>query len=227
MAIAPHRSTPAQATGIAGSATTASFTAPANARIVVTVAANNNTPGADITATVSDTGGLSWSPGPERDQGDGGAQNGHASIWIASPSTEAPRTITASCSATGGVVDVVLNAFVFTGVDAIDPIGASGEGSSTTKNITPSAFTAEAANSFMVAVGSDWNATGSPTSSDLVRYSYHNALTFSAIAGYKPMGAADAKTVNLNAGGAGPAWNWAAIEIKAASLTAPVAWVFA
>lgn len=229
MALALDGSTPAQASGTAGSATTAGFTAPSGAILVATVAANNDTAGANVTIAMSDTGSLSWSAGPERDQGDGGAQDGHASIWYATTASAVSRTVTASASASvGAVQDVVLNVFVLTGQDTTDPIGASGEGSSTTNDITPTIFTSEAANSWAVVVGSDWSAQGAPTSSDLTETSYDRTATYSATAGYKSLGAAGSQSANLNGGGAGATtWNWAAIEIKEQVTPKVVAWIVA
>lgn len=225
MAIAIDGASPARFTGTPNNGvniTSASFTAPANSLLVCNVSADTNGSAADITIAVSDSGGLTWTNQVERDPGDAGAEAGHASIWTAIQTTSASRTVSVQRSAGNGSTNrISVKVDVWTGADVGgDPIGATGEGSSTTNNNTPNAYTSTVNNSRGVGCGTCWNQLGVPTSTDTEDGAdYSGAI--SVISLYKAADTASSGstvTMNFDAGGSGTAaWNWVAMEILPAA----------
>jgi hypothetical protein len=129
-------------------------------------------------------------------------------------------------SSSGGGDIVVLKLLVATGVDLTAPVGAVGEGSSTTSNLTPTVYVSTADQSRAVGIASDSLQAGNPTTSD-VGYAWNDATgETSGIAVNKasntPTSASNV-TLNFNGGGLGREWNWAAIEVLPAVVpfTAP------
>ena len=117
----------------------------------------------------------------------------------------------------GGTNRISAKGYVVTGQHA-SPIGANGEGSSTTNNITPTVFTSTGENSFGFGAACDWSANGTPASSDLTEDAADYAGAISVEDGYKDLGASGAETMNFDAAGTGAAtWNWVALEILAAA----------
>lgn len=220
-AINIHPSTPAQAvtSGEATSltATTASFTAPTDAILIASVVAMDYAGTASMSWTISDSGGLSWTLINDRDYPDASIPGAVAHYWAKTTSAVA-RTVSAQATASAGnVADVILDLRVFTGADLSDPVGAVGEGSSSTNNITPSAFTSEQNDSFLVAVAGDWNNLGLPTSSDLTARAFSGGIGTAALSGYKSIPTAGAQTFNFDAAGSSsPLTNWCAFELKPA-----------
>lgn len=101
----------------------------------------------------------------------------------------------------------------YVGAKNSSPIGQTGNGSSTTNNITPTIFTSTADNSYAAVMGADFNALGTITSSDLTIQT-SNQIPASYASGYKSLGTAGSETANLNAAGTGAAdWQWLAVEI--------------
>lgn len=221
MAIAHDASSPIRFTGTPANnvdITSASFTAPNNSLLVVNVSADTNGSSENITISVSDSGGLTWANQVERDPGDAGAEAGHASIWTAEQPTSASRTVSVRRTAGNGSTNrISVKVDVWTGTDiGGDPIGTTGEGSSTTNNITPNAYTSTVNNSRGVGCATDWNQLGTPTSTDTEDGAdYSGAI--SVISLYKAADTATSGstvTMNFDAGGAGAAaWNWVALEI--------------
>lgn len=221
MAIAIDGSSPARFTGTPANnvdITSASFTAPANSLLVAHVSADTNGSSENITISVSDSGGLTWTNRVERDPGDAGAEAGHASIWTAEQPTSASRTVSVRRTAGNGSTNrISVKVDVWTGTDiGGDPIGTTGEGSSTTNNITPNAYTSTVNNSRGVGCATCWNQLGIPTSTDTEDGAdYSGAI--SVISLYKAADTATSGstvTMNFDAGGTGAAaWNWVALEI--------------
>jgi hypothetical protein len=225
MAIAIDASSPIRFTGTPANnvdITSASFTAPANSLLVVHVSADTNGSSADITISVSDSGGLTWTNRVERDPGDAGAEAGHASIWTAEQPTSASRTVSVRRTAGNGSTNrISVKVEVVTGADiGGDPIGNVGEGSSTTNNITPNAYTSSADNSRGFGCATCWNQLGTPTSTDTEDGAdYSGAI--SVISLYKAANtptSGSTVTMNFDAGGTGAAaWNWVALEVLPAA----------
>lgn len=221
MAIAIDGSSPVRFTGTPANGvdiTSASFTAPANSVIAVCVSADTNGSSENITISVSDSGGLTWTNRVERDPGDAGAEAGHASIWTAVQVTSASRTVSVRRTAGNGSTNrISVKVYVVTGADTTTPTGATGEGSSTTNNITPNAYTSTVNNSRGFGCGTDWNQLGTPTSTDTEDAADY-AGAISVISLFKAADTATSGstvTMNFDAGGTGTAaWNWVALEIR-------------
>jgi hypothetical protein len=221
MAIAIDASGPIRFTGTPANGvdiTSASFTAPANSLLVAHVSADTNGSSADITISVSDSGGLTWTNRVERDPGDAGAEAGHASIWTAEQPSSASRTVSVRRTAGSGSTNrISVKVEVATGADiGGDPIGNVAEGSSTTNNITPNTYTSSANNSRGFGCGTCWNQLGTPTSTDTEDGAdYSGAI--SVVSLYKAANTPTSGTVvtmNFDAGGTGAAaWNWVALEV--------------
>lgn len=196
--------------------TSASFTPPDGSLIVVSVGCDT---AAGNSPTISYSGGsLTWTERVYRGDAEGTA--GVVSIATAPVVTGASMTVTITVNNMGvsRTSDVAgsVKAWVVTGQNA-SPIGASAENSSITNNWTPAGPTTTAANSLVFGSGGDWNALGSPTSSDLTEDAFTNSY-YSGLHGYKSVASAGATTINYDAAGAGAAdWNMVSLEIKEAS----------
>ena len=220
MAIAVDGSTPARFTGTPADnvdITSASFTPPAGALLVCCVSMNSN--GVGTLASVSDSQGGTWVEDVRRNFTDG--LEGHASVWhrLNAPNTSMTVSVRRTNSSGGGgdpdFNRISAKCYVVTGAHASSPVPTVGEGSSATNNLTASIFTSAFANSFAFVAATDWNANGTPTSSDLTVDAFHHAGVLSGMSGFKSLGATGAKTANLDAAGTAAAeWNWAAVEVR-------------
>lgn len=196
--------------------TSASFTPPAGSVLVVCVSADTNGSADNITIAVSG-GSLTYTNRVERDPGDGGANAGHASIWTAVQPSSVSMTVSVRRTAGNGSTGrISVKVYVVTSANTTTPNGAVGEGSSTTNNITPNAYTSTENNSLGFGCATDWAQLGLPTSTDTEDAADY-AGAISVISLFK---AADTPTsgttvtVNFDAGGTGNAeWNWVALEI--------------
>ena len=110
-----------------------------------------------------------------------------------------------------------LKIYRITGHDTADPIGALNEGDLTTDPQSAS-LTMETAGGFFAA-WTDWNQTGTPTSSDLTETGFDDAGDISGGSGYK-VTAVGAQTGDMNSGGT-PTGNWIAFEIRDGGGAAP------
>lgn len=212
MPIAIDSSSPAVVSG-ATPRTTASFTAPADSLLVALVSSNSGT----VTHTVT-TSGLTWTSRVKRDIGDSGANASAVEIFTALALTSAARTVQLSSSSGGDYV--ALKVFVVTGADLDNPVGAVGEGSSSTANLTVNAYTSTAPRSRAVGIAADEEGDGSVTSSD-VGFGWSSLFSAAGIAVYKASDTANAGTtvtLNFNGSGGSRGWNWAAMEILAAPI---------
>jgi hypothetical protein len=188
--------------------TTASFTAPASSLLVALCASNSGS----VTHTVTNSGtGLTWTSRAKRDILDSGGNSAAVEIFTAATVPSVARTVTLTSS--NGGDDLALKVLVFTGADLDVPVGAVGEGSSSTANLTPNVYTSTAAGSRAVGIASDENQAGTPTSSD-IGFAWNVGM--SGIAVYKATDTVtpgSTVTLNFNGTGGSRLWNWAAIEI--------------
>ncbi|WP_214322097.1 hypothetical protein [Nonomuraea sediminis] len=211
MALAIDSSTPAIAQAD-NTCTTASFTAPDSSLLVALCMCNS---GSGSTNSVSNSGtALTWTQWVNHQAGeDSGAFNATVKIFTAPAATSAARTVTLTTSGSGYTA---LKVLVFTGADLNAPVGATGEGHSSTAAITPNVYTSTVANSRCVGIGSDSTSFNSPTTTD-VGFTYSNIFPqMSGLAAYKSSDTATAgSTVTLNFDGTGNSrtWNWVAAEI--------------
>lgn len=149
-----------------------------------------------------------------------------AAIWTAPVVTGASMTVSVSQTGDpdGGRLSAKL--YIVTGQHAL-PIGATGSGTSATNNITPTAYTSTADNSRGFGSATDFNALGTPASTD-TEDAAHYSGEISVLSLFK---AADTPTsgtgvtMNFDASGTGAAdWGWCALEIlpDAAPAVGPV-----
>lgn len=201
--------------GSSPTGTSGSFTPADNSLIVLLIFCDTGagtTPGATISG-----GGLTWTQRVVRGDSEGTA--GIVFIYTAPVTTGSSMTVQVTVNSIGATNNDrgYAKAYVVDNPDP-SPIGNVAENSSTTNNLTASGLTTTQANSYVFYVGEDWNALGSPTSSDLTNDPAHIASTISGIFGYKSAVSAGAVTANLDAAGAGAAdWNWGALEVKTAA----------
>ena len=222
-AIAVDASSPARVTDDDGqpndnTVTTAAFDPPASV-LVATYIGDTGSLSGSVTMAMSNNGGaLTWTAINMRDASDSGATEGYAGAHYAVlSSSRSGMTVTCDPSPDGydDIRTVSCKVYVITGADTADVVGSISEGSSGTNNLTTTGFTAETLG-LIFGVGNDWNALGSPTSSDLTYDSYHNGAFGSGTSGYKTITTTGGTTTtNLDAGGSGAAnWNWVNLEIR-------------
>lgn len=221
MALAVDGSAPIRFTGTPADnidITSASFTPPANSLMMCAISTNSNAQATLV--SVSDSEGGTWQEEVRRNLTEAGLE-GHASIWrrttaVTTTSMTVSVRRTNDSGGTGAFDRVSAKVYVITGQHAA-PIPTTGEGSSTTNNLTASIFTSAHANSLALVAATDWNANGTPTSSDLTLDTFNHAGVLSGLSGYKSLGTAGAETANLDAAGTAAAeWNWCAVEIREA-----------
>lgn len=239
MAIALDASTPVRWTGtnnLAAGDTSASFTAPTDAFLVVVAKFDTDSTPAAETIDCSDSGGLTWTRQVER-TGLEATAGGGAAIFTARTTSAVARTVTLKYNPTGdanaGTARKDGVCYVFTGVDVngtpVDTVTASNEGGTATNgaggfnttSLTPGA------NGVLVVAGTEWNVLGQATSSDLkgidsVAGSSHGeyALAVDVLDGWKTCTSGVGVTGNLNAAGSGAAdaqWKWCQIIVREAA----------
>lgn len=210
-----HPSTPPRVSGT-DPVTTAAFNPPDNSLLLALVssdAGSNNDP--DVSITNNGTA-LTWTMIGERSKNDAGANDGEASAFYAL--LPAGRTgMTVSATVTDQNPSLSLKVYVVTGHNAATPIGATGEGSSTTNDLTPTIYTSAYPNSLGFGVANDWNATGLPSSTD-EEDAFHMGGLISGLSAYKAATTSAAGTpVTMNFDGFGSAatqWNWVGFEVR-------------
>ncbi|WP_214327837.1 phage tail family protein [Nonomuraea sediminis] len=216
MAIAIDAGSPAIATSggtTVSSVTTGSFTRPAGGLLVAMVMAYSDTEPA-----VSG-GGLTWTKRVEL---------GQVEIWTAPVTGSGSMTVTVDnlTGSFGRAVSVKVDAV--TGQHASSPIGASGSGSSTNNTLNVTGYTSTVDNSrgFMAAL--EGAGLGVPTSSD-TGFGWSTSTGVTTVSGIAVRKSANtptagtAVTFNADAPGTSAAdWDWVALEIKPASLDAPI-----
>jgi hypothetical protein len=97
--------------------------------------------------------------------------------------------------------------------DAADVVGALTENNLTTDPQNTASITAETSGTGICA-WTDWNQTGTPTSSDLTMSGFNTTGDISGGSGYKALTAAAGATANINSGAA-PSGNYLWFEIRA------------
>jgi hypothetical protein len=174
----------------------------------------------DVTLTPSSTG-LTWTERARRTGTDSGAQSGVAAIFTAPVASGVARTVSVTTSAANTEDNGGVKIWALTGADTTSPVGATGEGSSTTNAIVPTVLTTTANGSLVIGCGVEWNALGAPTTTDdAAAAAYTVAGGISGIAPRKASVTAlsgTGVTLSFDAFGTGAAaWNWCAVEILAA-----------
>lgn len=203
MSIAVDGTTPALVTGNL-SATTASFTAPADSLLVALWAV---TFGAGTDSITNTGGALTWT-----DQDASGFYNTIVKVSTAPAASSVARTVTAQTTTPSAKTAMKL--LVFTGVDLAAPVGATGAGHATTANLTAAVYTSTVDESRAVGIAADDLANATPTSSD-TGFGF-STTDFSGVAVHKASDTPTAGagvTLNFNGTGASRNWDWAAIEL--------------
>lgn len=217
MAISVVDSVPRWAATVAQSAgmTSASFTPADNSLLVLCLNWDEGSTSSLVVWTISG-GSLTWTTRVERNGDDAGASAGGAAIITAPVTTGASMTVTVTRNTGGGTQARQMSAkiYVVSGEHA-SPIGANGEGSSTTNNLSPTLFTATGSGRAFYC-GTDWNQSGLPVSTDTEDGGDY-AGSISCLSAYKASDhSSGAISGNLDAGGTSAAdWNWVALEILA------------
>jgi hypothetical protein len=224
VAIAVDGSSPARWTDVntlaAAFAESASFTAPANALLVVCVEADC-VDGTDDTFTVTDSGGLTWTKRVERDGGES-ATGGYSGIHTARTTSAVARTVRATrTEATAFSGRISATCRVLTGADVdgtpFDAVTGSNEGGSTTNNLTTTSVT-PGANGLLIVADCDFSASGAfEASSNLTQDTTTYATAVSVCDGYRTCTSGVALTANLNAfGSGGVAHKWCQLIVREA-----------
>jgi hypothetical protein len=223
MAIAIDASTPVRFAGTPANGvniTSASFTAPADAVLVLCISGDS---AVAVTLAASDSGGLTWT---QEVLSQPASNHGYSAVFTAVTVSAVARTVSCLHNGVTGASSNRISAkcYVVTGADTTDPVGQTGAGESTTNNWSPALYTSSVDNSRAIYVGTDWAQLGVPGSTDTEDGADYSGQV-SVMSAYK---AADTPTSgtgvtgNLDAGGAGTAdWSMAAVEIKPAAGVAP------
>lgn len=223
MAIAIDASSPARVAGTPATnvdITSASFTPPNNSILVVCVSADTQGTGA-LVFSVRDSIDTTTGWTSRVHQNPSGSIGGACAIWTKAITTGQAMTVSVRrTSGSGGTNRLSMKVYVVTGGDTSSPAGNTGQGTSTTINITPNAYTSSVNNSRGFGCATDWSPEQAPTSTDEEDAAFYSGH-IGAISLYKAADTASSGstvTVNFNAGtGATPQWTWVALEIKPAA----------
>lgn len=216
MSLAIDSSGPARFTAVIasnGTIVSASFTAPANSLLVVTVCWDGQSDSDGGISSLSDSGSLTWTKQVERTCTEATSPGAGSALHTARTTTAASRTVTVTRSNSGGSnYRWSARCYVVTGADVngtpVDSVTASNEGSDSANNLTTTSITA-GMNGLLFAVGTDYNALGAPTSSDLTADPQNYAGAISMIDGYKFVAGGASVNANLDASGSSAAiWKW-------------------
>lgn len=226
MALAIDASTPAAAvatntTATSQTATTASFTPPANSLLVVLFSVDGPSSGT-VTRSATDNLGvhLSYSERVAALPLDSPVTGGGVIIWTAPVTSSAAMTVSATATTNSGAADCYLQVVVVTGGGSTPTVGATGKAASATASTSIAAsYTATAAGSWGFAGVHDWNATGSMTAgtgctvistgtpnATLSSYGFARRTTADGVSG-------SATTITVNMGGSSSAKHIALVEI--------------
>lgn len=230
MAIAVDASSPIRWTGTwsasdGGSITSAAFTAPADALLVLCGQADTSSTG-DGVLTGTDSGGLTWTTRIAR-TGTESTAGGNSVIATARTVSAVSRTVNLVGNDPGGTNKwgtgrASAKLYVLTGVDVdgtpVDTVGAGNEGFSSTNDMTTTSIT-PGANGLLIVSDCEWNALGDfEASSDLTQDSAHYASAISVCSGYKTCTSGVGVTGNLNANGSSAAHHkWCQVTVREAA----------
>lgn len=227
MALALDASSPATGTkGASGTTvTTQSFTAPANALIVASVMMDSGT-SFSTTATVTDSGSLTWTRSARSNFGTSGQESAVDVYWAVTTSSAA-RTVTATLNA---AYAAGLSVKVFTdsngGTPSMGNTAVNGMATAPTINVTTSGT-----NSWVWATYSDWQVNQNPTAgtSQTISTYYHEPTLLAGAVWYQNNTTASSGTVvtmNMTSPSTGTTVNIAGWEVKAGVPSGPASPAF-
>jgi hypothetical protein len=206
--------------------TSASFTPPLNSWVTIAIGCDTNT-GVSPTLTVSNTGftvnsGAAWTQSVYRADAEG--TGGVVAVYRGLVTTSAAGTVSVTVN-NMGTARISQNSGqfyvdVWTGAHATQTTAAVGEGSFTTNTFASTMLATTAANSQVIAMFGDWNATGAaaPTTTQQgTGFQVHNAGAnyYTGIRTYQTTpGAAGNVAAAFDASGTGATdTNWGALEL--------------
>jgi hypothetical protein len=147
-------------------ATTASFTPPANSLLVVMATGDSFSSSSNATFTVTDNLGahLTYTQRMLSQSTDVPAAGGGAVIWTAPVTVSAAMTVSVTDNSGSGQGDIGAQVQVLTDGGTLPTVGANGKASSATASTTLAAsLTATLTGSWSFGCAHDWNATGNMT----------------------------------------------------------------
>jgi hypothetical protein len=225
VALAIDASSPATATANTGAATqtatTASFTPPANSLLVV-LAALDATASGTPAATVTDNlgGHLTYTQRVFSNRGDSPVADGAAIIWTAPVVTSSAMTVSVANTGGGIASDLAVRVMVITdGSGATPGVGAVAKVASTSTTSLAASYTATGTNSWGFAVANDWKATGSMTAGGTGNTltdtgTFAGNISYGFVRRTTPDGVGGVTTtLTLNPGASSTAMHLAAVEI--------------
>lgn len=200
--------------------TSGNFNVVANDLIVVIGHSDQlNTPAMTWAIADNQTPDLAYTEIARRDYAEAGSSNFGAVIaWyhkVVDAITGLNITLTVSGGSTPDSPAIKVLKFPAGEYDPADIVGAITEGNLTTDPQTSASITPETSGTG-VAVWTDFNQTGTPTSSDLTATGFNTAGNISGASGYKTLSAGVGATANMNSGGT-PQGNYLWFEIRAAA----------
>lgn len=197
------------------SGTSASFTPPANAWIFCSACVNSSAASPTFSNPTNTGGGLgSWALVKSQVNASGGS----VAVWRAFVNSSVATTVTVSVTGTGANSNITNDAAawvdVWTGAATSQTGAATAGNTSTTANISPT-ITTTASGSQVAGVACDWQAAGTPTSTDTID-GYTQTGQTSGGRAYKASNSGAAGSVALNFHSPGtPQWSYALYEILA------------
>ena len=203
--------------------TSASFTAPADALLVVCASLDGNSGAGAIVATCSDSGGLTWTTKVSRENNETVA-GGASFIFTARTTSAVARTVGVRRTSDGGTNRISAKCYVVTGADVdgtpVDSVGASNEGGSATNNLDTTNVTPGATGLLFVAE-CDWSALGYTASSNLTQDTAIYAGAISAFSGYRTCASGVGVSGNIDSDTGTPQHKWCQIVVREAPGAAP------
>ena len=143
----------------------------------------SNADSANLTATVTDSVGNTWTL--IEDQSSTGGQNGFVGAYRQAFASSTDASVTGTLSAAIGGAGVALKLYVLkSGYNTTTPIGTSAPGSSTSATITTASITPNTTG-LIIAAASDWTAPATMASSDLTEDTWTIASQASGSVGFK------------------------------------------
>jgi len=195
-------------------ATSGSFDVASGDLLVVCANSDEDLGACNFAISDNQTPDLGWTLIADRTDVDGN-EGGVAAYFYHSASSISGLTVTITVSGDATTDSPSIKVYKCTGHDSADPLGASGEGNLSTDPQTTTAITSETAGAFFC-LWTDWNQTGTPTSSDLTISTFDMALNISGASGYKSIASAGASVTGDINSPATPLGNYIVFEIRAA-----------
>lgn len=210
MAVTVAEATPLVSGTGATSISTAAFTPPADERLVACMSLDSQatTP---ITSTCSDSLGGTWALVVEADNASVPGRSGASAVWVRTTLTTATSMTVTAGGAGGDAIGVQVYRVVGDGALVIGGTGIGG--STATQTQTPTVLTSTGTGGVLLLAATDWNATGTMTSTDLTEVGFNIPTRIAGMAGYETLGGPGPQTVQISTGGAAPELTWAAVEI--------------